>query len=130
MLASLPHVRRDNPTITLLFEGEGYNHRHLNVRLATLEAHPVHPVHTVLTEYSEAVEEDLHRITFSGYRYYGARLLEVYYRGDWYVAVLDALEDEGTGQTDGAAEDAAPNDQPPQVLSNEELDHLLDHLGR
>ena len=85
----IPHIPRKEPTITLQFEGEEYNHRHLNVQLATLESHPVH---TVLTEYSETVAPDVHRVTFSGYRYYGKRMLQVYYCGDWYVAILEALE--------------------------------------
>jgi hypothetical protein len=89
LVDALPHVSRKAATITLQFEGEDYNHRHLNVRLATLEAHPVN---TVLTEYSEALAPDVHRITFGGYTFTQERMLQVYYCGDWYALVLDALE--------------------------------------
>jgi hypothetical protein len=126
-MATLPHVRRGDPTITLQYEGEGYNHRHFNVRLATLDPKPVH---TVLTEYSEEVAPGAYRITFSGYRYYGARMLQVYYEGQWHAAILEPLEEESAQGADKTAENAAPDDEPSQVLSYEELDHLLDHLRR
>lgn len=126
-VAALPHIRRDSATITLQYEGEEYNHRHFNVRLATLEAHPVY---TVLTEYSEQVAPDAHRITFSGYCYYEARMLQVYYDGRWFAALLEPLEQQGAEQADGTAENAAPDNEPSKVLSYEALDHLLDELGR
>ena len=90
ILAALPHIKRQDPTLTLLFEGEGYNHRHLNARTATLEKHPVY---TVLTEYSEQIAPDRHRITFAGYTFTKALMLQVYYCGEWHAAVLDALEE-------------------------------------
>lgn len=89
LAASLPHVLRKAATITLQYEGEAYNHRHLNVRLATLDAHPVY---TVLTEYSEPVAPGVYRITFAEHTFKEARMLQVYYCGEWYALVLDALE--------------------------------------
>ena len=86
---ALPHVQRSDATITLRYEGEGYNHRHLNVRLSSFDARPVH---TVLTEYSETLAPGVHRITFDGYRVTEACTLEAYYRGEWHVIVLDSLE--------------------------------------
>ena len=88
-VARLPRIRRGDATLALQYEGEAYNHRHFNVRLATLEPKPVH---TVLTEYSEAIAPGTHRITFNGYRCYGERMLQVYYEGRWYAAVLEPLE--------------------------------------
>ncbi len=89
VLAALPHIKRQDATLTLLFEGEGYNHRHLNARTATLEEHPVY---TVLTEYSEQIAPNRHRITFADYTFRDALLLQVYYCGEWHAVVLDALE--------------------------------------
>ncbi len=126
-LQTLPTITRNDPTITLQYKGEAYNNRHLNARLATLEERPVH---TVLTEYSQEVAPDVHRITFSGYRFCETRMLQVYYCGEWYAAILEALEEPGACETDKAAENAAPDDQPSKVLSYDELDHLLNHLGR
>jgi hypothetical protein len=126
-MASLPRILRNDPTITLQYEGEGYNHRHFNVRLATLDPKPVH---TVLTEYSEKVAPGAYRITFSGYRYYGVRMLQVYYAGCWHAAILEPLQEDRADGADKTAENASPDDEPSQVLSYEELDHLLDHLRR
>ena len=124
---TLPQIKRTDPTITLQYEGEDYNNRHLNARLATIETRPVY---TVLTEYSETIAPDVHRITFSGYRFYEARMLQVYYCGEWYAAMLEALEEPGADEADKRTDDTAPDDQPSKVLSYDELDHLLNHLGR
>lgn len=90
-VATLPHIKREHATLTLLFEGEAYNHRHLNVRTATLEEHPVY---SVLTEYSEQLAPTRHRITFADYTFYEKLMLQVYYCGEWYAAILEALEEQ------------------------------------
>jgi hypothetical protein len=125
--SQLPRIKRNDPTITLQFEGEDYNNRHLNARLATLDERPEH---TVLTEYSEKIAPNVHRVTFSGYRYYDARMLQVFYCGAWYAAMLEALEEPGRDKADQTAENATPDNQPSKVLSYDELDHLLNQLGR
>lgn len=94
-LEGFAHITRTRPTLTLLFEGEAYNHRHLNVRLATLEERPDY---TVLTEYSEPLTPGRHRITFAGHTFTEALMLQVYYCGEWYGAVLEPMEKGGAEQ--------------------------------
>lgn len=86
LLASLPAVERRNTQLKAATNEEGFNHKHLNFRLASID---LHQKNITLNEYStEASKAGEFNISFGDIRVDDGVMLQLFYHNRWYVVIL------------------------------------------
>jgi hypothetical protein len=90
-LAQIPVVTKPKKGLHVRSDTEGFNHKHLNFRTATIN---LRQTNVVLTEYSAASEKPgSYDIRFSDVEIKEGVMLQLFYHNRWYGAVIgDPLE--------------------------------------
>lgn len=85
-LALLPAVERRNTRLMAASNKEGFNHKHLNFRLASID---LLQENTSLNEYStEALKAGEFTISFGDIRVSDGVMLQLFYHNHWYGVIL------------------------------------------
>jgi hypothetical protein len=85
-LAQIPVVRKPKKGLHVRSDTEGFNHKHLNFRTATIN---LRQTNVVLTEYSsESEKPGVYDIRFGDVEFDEGVMLQLFYHNHWYGAVI------------------------------------------